>query len=373
MTAIKRRSPRDSGDKEVKPVVRRRPTERPIRPALPDIQVAPLGEMRDFWGRKLPRPIAPGRIRTALEKHFSQWPNLLSQSLDQLYKRPAPVSELDEVKVRLFQEGDFQYIFRVSVRRRTGNLLHLAMVVSKDGAKTSKIARGELENLHLLYQREPQFVVQPLQGGMLSVDPSAPPGRAKVFAYFTPWLTTLHELGVDRRLNFYINELPFHTFRPAASDIIRGKLLSILFGYWDPTSQKAMAPPQIASGDFVISRPHNSKPMRLCLIACRKILSAISLADCLRLYLGYQGEWANQVFHFLPKEPQLLYEALHQGLVVKNNGIIAWEHVEQELKNYVEELARKPADSSEWSPLPALRRLLGALPKLKAASRPTSK
>jgi hypothetical protein len=322
-----------------------------------------MGEMHDFWGQQLPRPIAPGRIRAALSQHFSQWPNLLSQSLGQLWDRPVEPAGLAEIKVRLFQEGDFQFIFRVTVRRRAGGQTQLAMVVAKDGAGISKMARRELDHLHHLHQRDAQFIARPLQGGMVSVDPQAPPGRAKVFVYFTQWLTGLHELGVDRRLNFYINELPFHTFRPAVSDTIRAKILAILFGFWDPARQKAMEPPQIASGDFVISRPQGGKPLRLCLIACRKMLSAVSLAGCLRLYLGYHGEWAGQIFHFLPKETHLLVDALNQGLVERNGGIVTWEDVARELRIYVAELEQTAKEEQAWTPLPALRRLIKQMPR----------
>jgi hypothetical protein len=127
-----------------------------------------------------------------------------------------------------------------------------------------------------------------------------------------------------------------------------------------------MEPPQIASGDFVVSRPEAGRPVQLCLIACRHILTSVSLARCLRLFLGYQGQWAGKVFHLLPKDPRLLFDALNQGLVVKNEGRVTWDQVESALKSYVAELQRQPlADNPEWTPLPALRRLIGSLPLMK--------
>jgi hypothetical protein len=332
---------------------------------LPILNVAEIRDMYDFWGRRLARPIPPGLLRSAIQQHLAQTPNLLLESLSRLIDGPVALSELTEIKVTLFQEGDFQHIFRVTVRRRSGGRLRLAMVVAKD-AKISKMAQLELSNLHHLYRRDARFVVRPLSGGMLPVDPSGPSIRAMVYVYFTEWLTGLHELGVDRAMNYFINEIPFYTFRPAVSDIIRGQILTIVLGYWDPASRTAMEPPQIASGDFVISRPRPGEPVMLGLIACRKILKSVSLAQCLRLFLGYQGQWAGRVFHLLPKDPQLLFNALYQGLVVKNQKMITWDQVERELKSFTAELSQRPReDIHEWTPLPTLRKLIGSLPLLK--------
>jgi len=321
--------------------------------------------MRNYWGRRLPRPIPAGLLRAAIRRHLAQPANLLLGSLSRLSDQPVSPAELAAIKVTLFQEGDFQHIFRVAVRRRAGGQVQLAMVVAKDGFKISRMARRELANLQHLYRRDERFVVRPLSGGMLAVDPAGPPARARVFVYFTQWLAGMHELGVDRRMNFYINEIPLHTFRPAVSDTIRAQMLSILFGYWDPVSRTVPEPPQIASGDFVISRPQAGKPLRLRLIACRKIVSSVSLARCLRLFLGYQGQWAGNVFHLLPKDPRLLFEALHRGLVEINGGTIAWEQVERELNVYAAELQRPAVEMQAWTPLPALRKLIGALHHLK--------
>jgi hypothetical protein len=363
MTSSKRTS-RTRGNSASYPKGRR--PNRPPRSDLPVLRVAELRPMHDFWGRRLPRRIPPELLRKAIYNHLTQTPNLLLESLHHLLERPVGTSELSEIKVTLFQEGDLQHIFRVSARLRAGGRVKLAMVVAKDGSRISKTARRELANLHHLHQRDPQHVVRPLSGGMLAVDPSGPPSRSGVFVYFTRWLNDLHELGVDRRLNFFINEQPFHTFSPAASDMLRSRILTLLFGYWDPKSRTAMEPPQIASGDFVVSRPEAGRPVQLCLIACRHILTSVSLARCLRLFLGYQGQWAGKVFHLLPKDPRLLFDALNQGLVVKNEGRVTWDQVESALKSYVAELQRQPlADNPEWTPLPALRRLIGSLPLMK--------
>jgi hypothetical protein len=370
-------SPRDRKDRPTTPSKRpsrtgrtapgrkgRRPFSAP-RPAAPFLQVAELREMHDYWGRRLPRPIPSGLLRSAIHDHLAQTPNLLLESLSVLLDRPVVVSDLTEVKVVLFQEGEFQYIFRVTVRPRGMSRVHLAMVVAKDGHKVSKLARREMANLQHLRRRDERRVVRPLSGGMLAVDPGGPPARAAVFVYFTPWLTGLHELGVDRRMNFFINEQPFHTFRPAASDIIRSQVLAILLGFWDPVEQTVPEPPQIASGDFVISRPASGQPVQLCLIACRRILTSVSLARCLRLFLGYRGHWAEKEFHLLPKEPRLLFEALDEGLVIKNQGHVTWDRIEQELRSYLSELQRHPTVEGEWSPLPSLRRLMGSLHMFK--------
>jgi hypothetical protein len=235
------------------------------------------------------------------------------------------------------------------------------MPVAKSGGKTSQTAGLELKNLHALYHRDNRYVVRPLCGGPVPV----PVVRGKsdnhsIFVYFTTWMVGLHELGVDEGLHFFINEIPFHTFDRKVGDKLRYRILTILFSLYDPDRQRAMEPPQIASGDFLISRPKPNTPYELRLIACRKMVSKITLDQCLRLYLGYQGSWADKTFHLLPRDPQLLADALREGLVEKNRGRLSWEQVIEALQRYAATLRSTAGQRSEaeWTPLGHLQKVI---------------
>ncbi len=329
----------------------------------PLIQVGKITPMRDFWGNAFRRPVPPEKIRGAIIAHLIDPDNLLVKSLDLLPESAAGGAQVREVKTVHFQEGDFQYIFRVSVRQRESGRLHLALVAAKEGGRTSTTARRELENLTWLYRRDNRYVVRPLAGGMVEIPFARELGP--VFIYFTEWLEHLHELGVDKGLNFYINAVPFHTFRRNVNDILRGQILKILFSLYDPEAKIAMEPPQVASGDFVISRPRPEAPYELRLIACRRLLKGISLGKVLRLYLGYSGQWADKVFHFLPRDPAILFDALNQGLIAKNPGRITMDQVVAELKAWAAELEGESVSTQPWSPLPTLRKLIGSIHMMK--------
>ena len=323
--------------------------------------VGEILDMRDFWGRRMPRPLAPAAVRGAIQAHLGQPKNLLMESIGQLTGQPAIRADFSIIKAVHFQEGEFQYIYRVSARRRTGGRVSLAMVVAKDGHRTSATARRELQNLHRLHRRAPRFVVTPLAGG--PIPPAATGGRTgpPMFVYFTRWLPDLHELGVDRRHNFFINEVPIHGFSNRVSDILRGEILKMLFAFYDPADGSAPEPPQVASGDFVISRPRPHEPFTLRLIACRRMMRSVSLEGCLKSYLGYHGEWAGSVFNLVPKDPKLLFYALNEGLVTPNPGAVTWDRVRDALSAYAEALKNSGGAPPQWTPLPMLRKLLGSL------------
>jgi hypothetical protein len=317
--------------------------------------------MRDFWGRPITRPIAPHLIRNALIDHLHRPDNLLLRSLRAALGHAVAPGDLKQVKVRLFQEGEFQYIFRVDAGLTAAPAVTLAMPVAKGGGKISRTAAVELQHLHELYARDARYVVRPFEGGSVAVTAPGDTGKnGTVFVYLTTWLAALHELGVDEHHNYFINELPFHTFDRKASDRIRGTILTILLSLYDPQRQRAMEPPQIASGDFVISRPKPNAPHTLKLIACRRMLSGVTLDKCLRLYLGYHGIWADKTFHLLPRDPRLLANALRQGLVDRNPGIFTWEQVLDAVRRYAAGLRSSALDQTgmDWTPLPHLRQVL---------------
>ncbi|MFZ7127792.1 MAG: hypothetical protein ACOWWM_16660 [Desulfobacterales bacterium] len=325
----------------------------------PRIDVGPIGEMHDYWGKRLSRPIAPEALRSALVRYFRDPENRLWESMSQMAGgQPVRISGIRSVKASHFQEGDFQHIFQVRVNGASTGRRCLAMVVAKNEGLVSGTAADEFRNLKRLHHRQGRYVVRPLAGGTMSLEPDAAGQTQTVFIYFTEWLHGFHELGVDRQLNFFINEKPFHYFDRRVSDILRAQVLKILFSCYDAGSRKAMAPPKIGAGDFVITRPRPGRPYDLKLIACRKIFSGVTPGQCLRLYLGYHGTWGGRIFHLLPRDHRLLHRAIWEGLVLTNPDRISGISIHRELKAFADDLTGGRWRSEAWNPMAAIRPLL---------------
>ena len=317
----------------------------------PLIRVHKIPAMSDYWGRRLKRPLHSGLLQESVERYLAGAESPLLLSLRTLHRKDYLLKDLGTVTARLFQEGDYAYVFRVSVTSAGGGKAHLAMIVAKDGGGAGHLARKEHDNLHRLYPRCREIVVQPLEGGILRVPG---PRAGGVYAYFTRWLNRYHELGVQHKnMNFYINELPFQYFDSRQSDRLKSRMLILLFSLYDPVRREAVQPPKVGAGDFVVTR---SRPHKLKLIACRKILKGVSLDRCIALYLGYCGTWGERIFHFLPDKTGLLRQALIEGLVIHHG--FKEEEVFAALKRYRDGLGPIKPRQKEWTPLPALNKLL---------------
>jgi hypothetical protein len=318
---------------------------------MPSIYVHKIPALSDYWGRPFKRPLRCGALREAIHGYLAKAGGALLHSLQELYQRPCDLREVGAVKADLFQEGEYAYVFRVNVGMTGGKKIKLAMMVAKNEGGMSQAARLEHENLRKLHARQTNAVVRPLGGAYMMI-----PGQrgARVYAYFTIWLSRFHELGVQHRnMNFYINELPFQYFDSRTSDRIKGHILGTLFRLYDPVHREAIEPPKVGAGDFVITR---KSPHELKLVACRKILKGVSLDRCISLYLGYHGTWGDRIFHFIPTDTMILGRTIVEGLVTWNG--FGAEEVFSALKRYRDRLVRMKPPQRTWTPLPALDKLL---------------
>lgn len=323
---------------------------------LPLIEVDKIGPMYDFWGRPLKRYVSGPALRRGIQSLLMKSPGVFLESLGRLRgKRPGPEA-IRGIRVRLFQEGDYQHVFHAEVRMGDRSKAALGMVVAKQDGALSGLTQSEFENLVYLYGRDSRYVVRPLLGGTMPLGGDRGQLPKNLYYYLTPWLSQFHELGVHRDMNFYINEIPFHYFNRRESDRIKGHILEILFSYYDPEGHRAIDPPKVGAGDFVITRPQKNEPLRLRLIACRKVLDRVTLDQCIRLYLGYRGEWAGNVFHFVPRDMGILQEAILKGLLVRHT--LKPHEVLDALQGYADSLSKGDAAPEGWSPAGMIKRLL---------------
>jgi hypothetical protein len=322
-----------------------------MREKKPSIRIHKIPVKGDYWGRALSRPLRSDMVQESLRRCLGKADNFLLLSLETLHRKSYALDDLRTVTAGLFQEGDYAYVFRVTLVTGGGRKAGVAMIVAKNGGGMSRLAMAEHENLKRLYERCKDIVVRPLEGGHVTVSGPRP---ARLYAYCSVWLNRFHELGVQHaNMNFYVNELPFQYFDSATSDRIKGRMLELLFRLYDPGRQEAIEPPKVGAGDFMITR---KDPQDLKLIACRRILKGVSLDRCFALYLGYSGAWGDRLFHFVPKETDLLRKALMEGLVSRH-GFKA-DEVFLALNRYRNRLARSKQAREGWTPLPSLNKLL---------------
>ncbi len=284
------------------------------RPRGPRVTVT-LRELLNFWGERWAWPVPRPVLQRAMERELGHPQSPLMQAARALAAKVGGGADVRALDVFHFQEGDFQLVFRVTAELVTGARVQVCLLMGKDEAQRSALARREHDNLSELHRRDPVHVIGPLSGGTLRVlDPGQPRPR-DLYYYCTPWLTTFHEMGVNRRMHFYVNELPFHHFGAEDTEDIKEAILEVCFTLWDPQTRTAPEPPLIGAGDFVITRPTRGKPLRLRLIAARRLLPDIDLDAVMRLYLHYSGIWGGKTFRFLPKRRDRLERALRQSLV----------------------------------------------------------
>jgi len=84
-------------------------------------------------------------------------------------------------------------------------------------------------------------------------------------------------------------------------------MLEIIASTHDERTRTAMVLPQIASGDFVVNR---EGPLKLRLIACRKIQTKVSREKLLSQVLTESWDWDGRTFKLAPEDPSTVLEAL---------------------------------------------------------------
>jgi hypothetical protein len=262
----------------------------------------------DYWGNELRRYYQLETLASATERRLVSGDRFILPSVQQVLG-PAPVNTLD---FTLFQEGEHQLIFRLragNIRRKTATF---GYVVAKNAEEHGKVAQAEHFNLGMLYARAKRHVVRPFLGGTVFL-----PGRRgkegrEVYAYLTQWLGNYHELGVNKDLQFFLNTAQPHTLSLAQTEEIKGMIVETMAATYDAKQGDAMALPEIASGDFVVTHPGKG-PLKVKLIACRRILRKLTPAKYLDTILRASWDWGGRQLTLVPADPATLAGALQRA------------------------------------------------------------
>jgi hypothetical protein len=245
-----------------------------------------------YWGETLAWRFSPNEMKAALAQFLRIRGGPFVLSCRDIGGR---LARARSVRMEHFQEGAFQLIFRTHVELQGGDPIRLCAVVSKDGDRCSRVGRAEYRNLQELHARRPDLVVRPLRTGFARLmSRNGSPARYTV--YFTEWLPDFHELGVDRHMRFFINEKPFHHFDEETTAAIKRQIIQLCMDLHDPKGGRALETPLIGAGDIVITRPVRGEPLRIKLIAARRIRRGLSAAAARRMYETYEGEWGGEIF-----------------------------------------------------------------------------
>lgn len=275
--------------------------------SIPRIRWGKFDPMLDYWGRVIPRFYRLETFARALEGMVANHDRFLIPSIQQVLG-PAPVVALN---IELFQEGAYQLIFRVRAFNQKRKEATFALVAAKQDGVVSRTAEMEHQNLTRLHRRAPDVVVKPYLGGIIFLPDryGRPEKGRKLYLYLTQWLTGFHELGIDRSHQFFINTRTPHLFSKTETEELKAQMVEIIFRLYDPEARTSIEMPQIASGDFVVT-PASRKPLKLKLIACRKILSGLEPETLIDQMAHTEWDWGGRPFRLAPEKPEHFVEAM---------------------------------------------------------------
>lgn len=298
--------------------------------------------MYDFWGVEIKRFYRLETLVAALERMLGTSGNLIESSFCRILG-PAPLRSLT---FELFQEGRYALIFRVRAANARRKLAALGLVVAKNHQELSAIAAAEHQNLRIVCARAPQFVVRPYDGGRIHL-PDSPRSRyagRQVYAYLTQWLGGYHELGITKNLQFFINTAKPRVFSVAETEQLKAQMVEIIARTYDAANRDCMAMPEVASGDFVVTKPQRG-PLRLKLIACRRMEKKVSPAKLLQTIAASAWDWGGRPFRIMPSDLDLFFEALANARGTEEAGVWAREYVSAVKSGKLREQCTLPLES----------------------------
>ncbi|MCX8064349.1 MAG: hypothetical protein N3G21_04175 [Candidatus Hydrogenedentes bacterium] len=291
--------------------------------------------MYDYWGNELKRFYKFDTLVSSVSSYLETKDKFINDTIHSVMG-PAQITSL---KFHLFQEGKYQFIFKLTAENKKLKKANFAFVVAKDGNELTKTARIEHNILKKLHLKCPQFVVKPYGGDYLFFPDRH--GRKEfhrnIYAYMTEWLSGYEELGINKDLQFYTNVLSPHTFSVSETNNIKIKIMEIILSLYNQENEESIVLPEIASGDFVIKRSP-SKNHKLKMIACRGTLKRITLEKLISLFLTTSWKWGNRKFTLLPDNPHDIVRTLVK-IFGKEKTIIALNNLWNNEKNLLKNLA----------------------------------
>lgn len=271
------------------------------------IQWKELRPLYDFWGQEMKRFYKLETLANATEGLIRGNDRFITPSIHGVMGPERLVS----LNFELFQEGRYQLIFKVKATNAKKKRGEFGFVVAKNAQEFSAIAKSEHNALQHLHERSPQHVVEVFRGGTVFLpDRHRHMGNHReVYAYLTRWLREYEELGVGKNLQFIVNAVPRHSFTRVQTELLKIQIIEVIARSFDPRRRTAMAIPQVASGDFVVTRPKGGMS-KLKLIACRRLVENMSRAKLLHAIVRAKWDWGGQEFRLITASPEDFYDGI---------------------------------------------------------------
>lgn len=266
-----------------------------------------LRPLYDFWGKEFKRFYKLETLASAVEKKLNEHDPFILPSITGVMGRTPIVS----LRFELFQEGKFQYIFRVRATNSKRKRSNFALVAAKNAVEFSQLAKSENANLTLFHERAPHHVVEPFKGGTVYLpDRYRRKGQGReVYCYMARWLGAHHELGIGRDLQFFVNVKRPQRFSHAQTQALKCRIIEVMLRTYDPSARNCMALPEIAWGDFVVTKPSVGPP-KVKLIACRSILTRVTPPKLINEMVQAKWTWGGRSFRLRPDGPKDFLEAM---------------------------------------------------------------
>ena len=314
------------------------------RPSSLRIRWTGFRPMFDYWGNPIERYYQLDTLANAVDAAIVQHDRIVRPTAQRVLG-PSPITNLT---FELFQEGRYQLIFRLRAANAKHKQASFSFVAAKQAGNVSKLAEQEHANLRVLHERDPEHIARPFLGGTVHLAASRRSGgKARpIFVYTAQWLSQYHELGVARNLCFIVNVKERQHFTMEQTEDLKGQMIGIMARTYDPQSGTCMEVPQIASGDFVVTKPSRGRP-KLKLIACRRLLRRMSPVKLIDAVASAEWEWGNSTLHLLPREPRLLLDSLAQAIGREEAASWLLQYVKAARDGKIADTARLPLKEVE--------------------------
>ena len=302
--------PAPAAPRKGRPQVRR--PQHPVSATAVRVQWQGFRPLYDFWGKEIKRFYQLETLANATERMLERGGDKFIVPSVQRALGPSRVTSL---VFELFQEGKYQLIFRVRASNERHKQAVFGFVAAKKEGEFSKLAGIEHANLCALHLRAPNAIVTPYLGGTIYLpDRLRREGKGReIYAYLTQWLGAYHELGVSKNHQFYINIQNPQNLSIAQTEELKGQMVEIIARTYDPVKRTCMEMPQIASGDFVVTKPTQGD-LKLKLIACRNLARNVTPGKLIDLIAGARWDWAGRTFRLAPDHPETLLEGLKRAV-----------------------------------------------------------
>ncbi len=280
----------------------------------------------DYWGNELKRFYQFDTLVNSFNNYLCGKDKFTIPSIQKVLGN----TQITSLKIHLFQEGKYQFIFQLKAENQKLKKTHFALVIAKDGDEFSKVAKSEHQYLIILNKKCPEYVVKPFLGDYLFFPDrhNRKEFHRKIYAYLTQWLNGFDELGINKNLQFFTNVPNPHTFSIEETNQIKVKIIETIISLYDEKKRTSIALPEIASGDFVIKRSPSGQH-RIKLIACRRLIKPISPPELIAKILTTSWNWGNKKFNLIPDDPLDFLSAFY-NILGKEKSLLWFNNIWQQ-------------------------------------------